>query len=347
MPDKITNSQRILLISANKHMGNLLISLGLIQALQVHCQRRAKELLMVLDDSYGDILQAARLPSQQLVYYPRQRLSQGNRLTARLATYLRLVHKIRSFNADLAVDIEGDSVSSLLTRLSGAGYRLGPIGAKHGQRYHQIVTQCPQAHIWYHYASIFNELGISGQQADYGELAVTSFTKPQLKAYGIHQPFIAIHAGATKAYKQWPISYFVQLMQAIQPLGYQAVLIGAGKIDRHTNQQIQAQCSAQALDLSDRLTIAELMRLYLNCSLMVGNDSGPMHLASALGRPVIALFGPTKEPVWRPLGSYSRVLTGQQPCDSSCRRRDCPYHYRCLTSLKPERVIAELKQMLG
>jgi heptosyltransferase-2 len=79
------------------------------------------------------------------------------------------------------------------------------------------------------------------------------------------------------------------------------------------------------------------MALMAQCRLMVTNDSGPMHLAAALGLPLVAIFGSTNERATGPLGSRVRIVKRPVPC-SPCGLRECPVDLRCMTSVSVDDV---------
>jgi ADP-heptose:LPS heptosyltransferase len=105
--------------------------------------------------------------------------------------------------------------------------------------------------------------------------------------------------------------------------------------------------SHKAYNLGGSLSIGELMALFEMSSLFLGNDSGPMHLAAAMGTPIVALFGPVDERRWRPLSPNSVVLRGQEPCDDcKIKRKDCD-NFPCITLLSPKKVKEEIAKLLA
>ena len=88
------------------------------------------------------------------------------------------------------------------------------------------------------------------------------------------------------------------------------------------------------------------MALYQHCRFFVGSDSGPMHLAAATGAPVFALFGPSDEAIWAPLGEHSHLLRGTLCCANDCDAFHCRLDYRCMASLQPEAVMEAINDRL-
>jgi heptosyltransferase-2 len=100
-----------------------------------------------------------------------------------------------------------------------------------------------------------------------------------------------------------------------------------------------------AWDLSGRTDLEKLAALLAICHIVISNDSGPMHLASALGTPVVALFGSTNPDATAPIGPH-RIVQAQVDC-APCLRRECPEDtYRCLREITPDAVLLAAEDLL-
>ena len=104
---------------------------------------------------------------------------------------------------------------------------------------------------------------------------------------------------------------------------------------------------SRVINLAGKTTLRELMALLKCCRLLLGNDSGPMHLAAALGTPVVALFGSTSLELTGPgLGDTThQLLRGSARC-SPCFRRECPVDFRCMTSISVEQTTLAILKVL-
>jgi ADP-heptose:LPS heptosyltransferase len=102
-----------------------------------------------------------------------------------------------------------------------------------------------------------------------------------------------------------------------------------------------------AINLAGSTTVGLLPALLSKASLLITNDSGPMHIAAAAGTPVVALFGPTSAVLTGPYGAGHRVLTGQVPC-SPCFSRVCRHspEMECLHLIKPNNVAEAARHVL-
>jgi len=89
--------------------------------------------------------------------------------------------------------------------------------------------------------------------------------------------------------------------------------------------------------LAGETTLRQLMALLSRCSLVVTNDSGPMHLAAALGLPLVAIFGSTDERATGPLGPHTRIVKRPVSC-SPCGLRECPIDFRCMMGVSVDDV---------
>ncbi|KQQ87777.1 lipopolysaccharide heptosyltransferase II [Massilia sp. Leaf139] len=150
--------------------------------------------------------------------------------------------------------------------------------------------------------------------------------------------------------KRWPPRHFAALAQAIlaQDGGAQIALLGSPK-DRETCDEVLALAGAAAasmLNLAGRTQLDEAVALIARAGAVVANDSGLLHIASSLNRPVIALYGPTDPDHAPPFSDMARALSLRIEC-SPCRQRECPLgHHNCMEQMEAPLVWRELRPML-
>jgi heptosyltransferase-2 len=164
---------------------------------------------------------------------------------------------------------------------------------------------------------------------------------------GVEPPAVAIAPGARWGTKRWPAERFAAVADALAAEGVSIVLCG-GPSDRDAFAAFRAATRARiAADLSF-LPIDALSAAIARVQLLVACDSGPVHLAAAVGTPVLALFGPTSTARWGP-PSPGRALALDLPC-APCSNHGgdyCPEgHHRCLADLAPEAVLSAAREML-
>ena len=351
----------MLLVNPTKYLGNLLLAGGLMQAYARHCQDQGIALRIVLDERFRELCETG-FPKGSLLFFPRKHIKRAGPLK-KIRLYLHFLKQLRAFRADLAFAIEDDPAASHLTRLSGAAFKLGCSPARHRRGFdHVVPVQLEQRdparmHRWYSYYDVFAALGMEEPQLSY--LAIKSLAFPEaLKkkldtlGWNSDKTTIALHAGATKDYKKWPAAHWATLAGRLLQAGMQPVLIGAGENDRQVNAGIIALVAktnpqAQVIDLCNKLSLAELAGFLSACAVMVGNDSGPFHLGSALGVPGLVLWGPTNQAIWGPLGKQSVIVQGTFPCDPACNKGHCLHDHRCLREISPETVLTKLSARMA
>jgi len=148
------------------------------------------------------------------------------------------------------------------------------------------------------------------------------------------KPIVAFCPGAEYGpAKRWP--YFKELAQC---LGIEVVLLGSGS-DRESGAGIPGN------NLIGKTTLDEALHLVAGAAFVVSNDSGLMHIAAALGRPQVALFGSSNPEHTPPASPAARIVWLHLDC-SPCYARVCPLgHFRCMNDLSVERVLAEVRAL--
>jgi heptosyltransferase-2 len=146
--------------------------------------------------------------------------------------------------------------------------------------------------------------------------------------------------------KRWPARHFAALARALAQRGYAVWLIGSGK-DAEAGEEIRAQSGDACRNLCGKTDLAAAIDLIGCARLVVSNDSGLMHVAAALGKPLIALYGSSSPAHTPPLSLSSqpglaRIVNIDIEC-SPCYARVCPLgHFRCMNELMPAQVLAEI-----
>lgn len=139
----------------------------------------------------------------------------------------------------------------------------------------------------------------------------------ELAANGLQaQPFVHVHPTSRWQFKCWPPEQVAQLLDALAARGKCVVLTAApAPEEKAFIDEVLARVKSKPVDLSGRLSLKGLAALSARSSLFVGVDSAPMHIAAAMGRPVVALFGPSGEAEWGPWGVPHRIVSSDaHPC---------------------------------
>jgi lipopolysaccharide heptosyltransferase II len=140
--------------------------------------------------------------------------------------------------------------------------------------------------------------------------------------------YAVLSPGTNWATKRWPVEHFAALVRPLRDrFGLDAVVAG-GLGDTALGKQIVAQAGTGVVDLTGRTNLRQLVALLEQAELVIANDSGPMHIAAALGRPLVAPYGPTSPAATGPWGRYDSVIRLDLPC-SPCYSRTCS-HQSCM-----------------
>ena len=152
------------------------------------------------------------------------------------------------------------------------------------------------------------------------------------------QPVIALCPGAEYGpAKRWPAKYFAELAQRLSSRGCEVWLIGSAK-DTALGAEIAALSNDSCANLCGKTTLDQAVDLLASAQLAISNDSGLMHVAAALNKPLVALYGSSSPAFTPPLSASATILKLDLSC-SPCFKRECPLgHFNCMMQLTPDRV---------
>jgi heptosyltransferase-2 len=162
-----------------------------------------------------------------------------------------------------------------------------------------------------------------------------------------HALRVAIGAGASYgSAKCWPPPRFAELANRLQlQTDADIILLGTAS-EANVASAISAEMRRAPIDLTGKTAIADLPALLSQCHLFVGNDSGAIHVAAAVGLPVVAIFGPTDPFGTAPVTPRSTIVQ-EKPYCSPCFLRRCPTDHRCMTKVTPDMVEAAIRPWLS
>ncbi len=206
------------------------------------------------------------------------------------------LHGIRSTGYDTALDVQGAFKSALIAQLSGAPSRVGFQNPreKPASLFYTTLVQPTGKHIIEQNLSLVREITRDNRDPDISfplpvDAAAESFIESALKEYGL-KSFALLNPGAGWAAKRWPAERYGEVARALGAAGLPAIVNYAPGEERLASEvERTSGGAARAMSCS----IGELIALARHASLFIGGDTGPMHLAAAVGVPVVTLFGPT------------------------------------------------------
>jgi heptosyltransferase-2 len=158
---------------------------------------------------------------------------------------------------------------------------------------------------------------------------------------------VAVGAGASYgSAKCWPPDRFAKAINEILASADADVILFGTAGEAAVSSAIASQLRPAPIDLTGKTAIADLPALLSQCHLFLGNDSGAMHVAAAVGLPVIAVFGPTDPDGTAPVTPRASIVQ-QRPYCSPCFLRRCPTDHRCMKAVTPEMVEVALRVRLS
>lgn len=247
--------------------------------------------------------------------------------------------ELRSTRYDVALDLQGAVRSALLARSAGAHRVIGenaPREALARLLFHQRIPT-RGAHVIEQSIEVTEAL--AGQKLPFTQPSLPSDPVSAAYAAKLPKPFVLLSPGAGWGAKRWPPSRYGEVARNLAAQGYH-IAVNSGPAERNLAGEIAAVCGS-AITLTP--TLSELIALTRNASLVIAGDTGPLHLACALNRPVVGIFGPTDPARNGPFGVPFRVLRHPES-KRDHTRRSAPE--AGLLTITPQTVTAAALELL-
>jgi lipopolysaccharide heptosyltransferase II len=333
-----------IVVKAVNWLGDLVMSAPALHA--IHDAFPGAHLAVLVRSDLASFFDGAMWVSEVIPY----RVRGG---VAALGDQLAVIRRIRAGHFDLAVVFPNSFRSAMWMALAGVLRRAGYAGDRRGfMLTHKVAprTDVESAHQVHHWLTLVAEtIGAKGDAEAY-HLDVNQQSRDRMRAWlanrRVRPERRLIALAPTAAYgpaKEWPVERYAALIDLLaERHGAECVLVG-GIDDRAQCLQIAQRAKNTALIAAAETTVGELIALLSLCHGFVGNDSGCMHLAGALGVPTVAIFGSTNPRRTGPLGAHCTVIYRGIEC-SPCLERTCRFgHYNCLRDIAAEEAAAALE----
>ncbi len=268
-----------------------------------------------------------------------------------LGNMMRWVRQMRQSRYDLIVDLQSNDRSRLLLALltlSGGGGR-HRLGINPGWPYTIVAPAFPRGtHTLTRCRALLNKAGIpttTDRPVLSWDTSTTARANALKSAAGLPDVgYALVLPGSNKAgeLKRWGTSRFAQLAKALLDAGVPAVAVIGGPDERDVCSEIAAQAGDRVVDLSGQTQITDIIALANDACLIVANDTGTAHVASAAGKPMVVICGPTDPRRVKPIGEVVTALQAQLPC-INCYRKHC-VHHSCMALISPFAVLEHLKR---
>jgi lipopolysaccharide heptosyltransferase I len=330
-----------------------------------------RRLLLIKPSSLGDIVHALptlaalkeQFPAASVTWAVKrqwaglvERVAQVDQVLALddgLRGWLSKVPLIRAARFDLVIDLQGLLRSALLARVTGCARRVGLATGREGSPLfytERVPVPTLRMHAVDRYLLVARALGAPLQdipkfrfRSEGPDLQVV---REMLQGAGLPagRAWVAMNVSARWPTKRWPAEYFAEAADSLTREGVGPVVFIGGRSEQGESARIRSMMRAQSIDFTGRTEVGLLPTLLRQAAALLTNDSGPMHIAAAVGTPVVALFGPTDPLRTGPYGNGHTVLTHDVPC-RPCMSRRCHHAVplACLSGVTPERAVQAVR----
>jgi heptosyltransferase-1 len=328
------NAKKRILIIKLSSFGDLFHALPAVNNLKVAMEA---EIDWVTQPEYVDLVRCFSVVSEVIPFPRRDFLTRG----------LGFFKTLRGRHYDYVIDLQGLLKSAIVARLARGARTIGPSFQREGARFfYDAVAGCrdKNRHAVEENLDVVHYLGLPllpvSFPVKFPELAMTA------KA-----PRVAIVPVSRRDNKNWPINNFFQTARALQQEFDASIFLFGSTADHALCEGIRSELMAErpqgnVVNLAGKTSLIEMGGWFTKMNLVVVNDSGPLHMAVALGVPVITLFGPTDPLRTGPYGEGHRVITSKVAC-RPCFARVCKLpEVECMNRISPGEVIEASREVL-
>lgn len=353
MDIKSHNFARILLIKPSS-LGDIIHALPLLNGLRQRYPRA--QISWLVNTQYADLL-AQHPQLDEVIPFDRQQfktLSGAVRMTFKLGGFAR---ELRHRRFDLAIDVQGLFRSGLMALASAAPTRLGfrPAREGAGMFYNcRMPIPDPGMHAVDKNYLAADALGFADLPIAF-DLPISPQSRQSLsrKLADAHlkpnRPYAVVVPGSRWPTKNWRPERFSAVIAHLDQHHKLTSVISGDASETALCQHIAQQCPSTPINLAGQIGLSELLALIDGAALVLCNDSAPLHIAVALGKPVVAIFGPTSPERSGPYGRPDSVLQAHLPCMPCYYRKlsQCPIQHQCMSDIDAQQVIQAINDQLG
>jgi heptosyltransferase II len=286
-------------------------------------------------------------------------LQQGKGGWHDFGTKWQLVKQLRKHRFDMAILLQNAFESAAMVAAAGIRRRIGYNRDGRGLLLTDAVTPPKKGdlpdHQRFYYLELLKRARVIEDYSADSPIHLSSASlaaqagRRTLEKKGIPLPLVGVSPGA--AYggaKRWlPERFAESAAQLARELGGGVVIFGAGN-EADVCQQVDQALTERGVahwNFAGQTSLAEFIELAANCTVFLSNDSGPMHLVSALGLPLVTVFGATDHVATGPTSAMAKIV--REPVDCApCLLRECPIDHRCMTRVSSDRVTETALQLL-
>jgi lipopolysaccharide heptosyltransferase I len=270
----------------------------------------------------------------------------------------RIKSRLREHSFDLSVDLHGLAKSALLVLLAGARFKIGSANTTGMKELSGFVSkEIPpgpdDVHTVERNLALIRYLGGEATLPRF-KFEISPDRKEEIRNLlrrferSPGDRWIALHPAAGWLSRRWPVNRYAELIHKLHDgIKARVIVIGGaegGSQEASLYQELFSLVKVPVINLVQQLNLKQLIALLERVDLFVGNEAGPMHLAAALGKPVVAVIGPTRPELTGPFGPKARVVRKAVAC-SPCRERNCT-DLKCMKAVEVDHVFEAIQSSL-
>ena len=329
---------KILILKASA-LGDVVQALPILRLIKQHLP--ASEIYWWIDESLGALVEDDPDLSGVLTFERRKWRTRAN-----LVKIWQDVLWMRRQRFDWVIDLQGLLRTGVFAWLANGKFNVGMDEPREGARgFYEVIVRRPSFHThavdWY--LEVLKVLHVPVNSTFEWLPPRQAAAKSIRSRWPVdHSKWILLQPGARWSNKRWPVDHFATLaQQLLGQFGDHSIVVSGSQADAPLGQAVAAVNPKRCLDLTGQLSLPEMIEWIRASSWVITNDTGPMHVAAALKRPVTALFGPTDPKRTGPYGQIEHALQMRLEC-VPCFKSYCAHtpKLECLQTLSPSKVFA-------
>jgi heptosyltransferase-2 len=327
-----------ILVSGNNWLGDAVMSLPTLKALRA--MKPGERIAVLTRPSVAGLYEGLPYVDETIV-----------RTKGKLRSWISLLRELRRRKFDTALILPRSFSSALAPFTARIPRRIGYAGDGRSPMLTDAIPRDPKllrVHRVRYYHHLLRALGTPPEPE-----APSIDVSPEADRWAASRlpdgaPLVGINPGATYGEaKQWFPDRFIETGRRLVKRRKAAVVVVGGPAERELGDRVAAEIGERAVSLAGRTDLPQLAAVIRRCSLFLTNDTGPMHVADAVGAPIVAVFGPTDWVTTPPYGPRHAIVRTPIDC-SPCLKRVCPLgHHNCMKRVTVDDVVAACDRVLG
>ena len=345
-PRTLRGARRVLIVKPSA-LGDVVQALPLLDVLRANLPDA--KIGWLVNRSCADIIADDPRLSELLVF-ERDHWADPRKLVANFSSLFWFFERLELARYDAVIDLQGLLRSGVMALATTARMRVGLSTARErSEMFYNVRIEVPdkRMHAVDRYLLVADALGLRRGEPVFDlhvDPPAAERVRERLPDAGAG-PLVVITPGARWPSKLWPSKRFAAVADALVATVGARVVIAGAEGDRERARRVRSHMNREATNLAGETSLKELVALVAEADLLVTNDSGPMHVADALGTPLVAVFGPTDPARTGPYRQRDGVLRADD-CTPACLRRRCADR-KCLKAITADMVLQKARERLA